>query len=388
MTIEQATEADFAELNAWRYEPPYDFYDGDVDPVKNPERHFVARDDDGALVGFYYFEVKGDVLEYGLGLRPDLTGRSLGLDFFRAGLEFGARALPAGAIRLYVAAFNERAIKVYERAGFRETGRHVRRFARWGDVEFVNMDEHGDRHLAGGARGEGRRRARDDARRARLPARRGRRGRARSGAARPRGRRRAGDDRRARRRASGSGSTEDELARFDAAARKVGPRDLAAAVVQRAVGATTVGGTLAVVPRRRDRASWRPAGSAASTAAGRTLRTSRPTSASSRGRRSLVVSAGIKSLLDVPATLELLETLAVPVLGYRIDTLPLFYAAAGGPPRLGARRDAGRGGRGRAGALGARRRRPRSLARPPDESLDDVEPLIGAALAERARRRA
>ena len=139
--IEQATEADFAELNAWRYEPPYDFYDGDADPVKNPERHFVARDEDGALVGFYYFEVKGDVLEYGLGLRPDLTGRSLGLEFFRTGLEFGRERYRPALVRLYVAAFNERAIKVYERAGFRETGRHVRSFARWGDVEFVNMDE-------------------------------------------------------------------------------------------------------------------------------------------------------------------------------------------------------------------------------------------------------
>src|SRR5581483_2413453 len=39
------------------------------------------------------------------------------------------------------------------------------------------------------------------------------------------------------------GLTEDELARFDASARKVGPRDLAAAAVQGAVGATTVGGT-------------------------------------------------------------------------------------------------------------------------------------------------
>jgi pseudouridine-5'-phosphate glycosidase len=46
----------------------------------------------------------------------------------------------------------------------------------------------------------------------------------------------------------------------------------------------------------------------------------------------LVVSAGIKSLLDVPATLEVLETLGVPVLGFRTDTLPLFYAAHGGPP--------------------------------------------------------
>src|SRR6185312_8042021 len=42
------------------------------------------------------------------------------------------------------------------------------------------------------------------------------------------------------------GLTEDELGRFDADARKVGPRDLAATVVQRAPGATTVGGTLAV----------------------------------------------------------------------------------------------------------------------------------------------
>ena len=46
----------------------------------------------------------------------------------------------------------------------------------------------------------------------------------------------------------------------------------------------------------------------------------------------VVASSGVKSLLDVPATMELLETLGVPVLGYRVDTLPLFYAANGGPP--------------------------------------------------------
>jgi len=44
----------------------------------------------------------------------------------------------------------------------------------------------------------------------------------------------------------------------------------------------------------------------------------------------LVVGSGAKSLLDVPATAEVLETLGVPVLGYRTDELPLFYAAAGG----------------------------------------------------------
>src|SRR5204863_10214576 len=48
--------------------------------------------------------------------------------------------------------------------------------------------------------------------------------------------------------------------------------------------------------------------------------------------QALVVSSGVKSLLDVPATSELLETLGVPVIGYRTDDLPLFYAAHGGPP--------------------------------------------------------
>ena len=95
------TAADFAEWSAWRYEAPYDFYDSDADPVKNPERFFAARDEGGALVGFYYFEEKDDVLEYGLGLRPDLTGRGLGLDFFRAGLEFGRERYRPSLVRLY-----------------------------------------------------------------------------------------------------------------------------------------------------------------------------------------------------------------------------------------------------------------------------------------------
>ena len=104
----------------------------------------------------------------------------------------------------------------------------------------------------------------------------------------------------------------------------------------------------------------------------------------------LVVSAGVKSLLDVPATAELLESLGVPVLGYRVDTLPLFYAAAGGPPvsrprRVGRARP--RGSRARTGSSAAPAS---SLGRPPDEPLDDVEPLIEQALRaahdERRRR--
>jgi pseudouridylate synthase len=44
----------------------------------------------------------------------------------------------------------------------------------------------------------------------------------------------------------------------------------------------------------------------------------------------VIVCAGVKSLLDVGATLERLETLSVPVLGYRTDTFPGFYVADSG----------------------------------------------------------
>lgn len=175
------------------------------------------------------------------------------------------------------------------------------------------------------------------------------------------------------------GLTAEELARFGPDARKAGPRDLAASAVQEAVGATTVGGTLA-----------------AARAAGIRVLATGGIGGVHRGfpdppdvsadlaqlarTPALVASAGVKSLLDVPATAELLESLGIPVLGFRVDTLPLFYAAAGGPPvsaRVESAEEAARmadahwqlGG---AGLL---------LGRPPDEPLEDVEPLVEGALA-------
>lgn len=46
----------------------------------------------------------------------------------------------------------------------------------------------------------------------------------------------------------------------------------------------------------------------------------------------LVVCAGAKSILDLPATLEYLETLGVPVVGYGTDEFPAFYSASSGLP--------------------------------------------------------
>jgi pseudouridine-5'-phosphate glycosidase len=174
------------------------------------------------------------------------------------------------------------------------------------------------------------------------------------------------------------GLTEDELSRFTADARKLGPRDLAVAVAQRTVGATTVGGTLAVA--RAVGIRWMATGGLGGVHRGFPDPPDVSADLAQLARTpALVVSAGVKSLLDVPATSELLESLGVPVLGYGVDTLPLFYASAGGPPvsaRLDSPDEAARVARahwelGGGGLL---------VGRPPDDPLDDVEPLIEQAL--------
>jgi pseudouridine-5'-phosphate glycosidase len=172
------------------------------------------------------------------------------------------------------------------------------------------------------------------------------------------------------------GLSPEELARFDASARKVGPRDLAAAAVQRAVGATTVGGTLAVCRAAGIRVL--ATGGIGGVHRGAPFDVSADLRALAE-TQALVVSSGVKSLLDVPATAELLETLGVPLLGFRADTTPLFYSASGGPP-VSARVESAQEAARIAHAHWQLDGRGLLLARPPDESLDDVEPLIEQAL--------
>jgi len=175
------------------------------------------------------------------------------------------------------------------------------------------------------------------------------------------------------------GLSEEELGQFGPFARKAGPRDLAAAAVQGAIGATTVGGTLAVLRAVGIRVL--ATGGIGGVHRGFPDPPDVSADLAQLARTpALVVSAGVKSLLDVPATTEVLESLGVPVLGFRVDTLPLFYGAEGGPPvsaRVESAEEAARVAAehwrlGGAGLL---------LGRPPDEPLEDVEPLIGEALA-------
>jgi pseudouridylate synthase len=179
------------------------------------------------------------------------------------------------------------------------------------------------------------------------------------------------------------GLTQAELERFTPAARKLGPRDLAVCAVQGAIGATTVGGTLAAAAA----VGIRFLGTGGLGGVHRGFPTPPDVSAdlaAAARTPAVIASSGVKSLLDVPATVELLETLSVPVLGYRTDTLPLFYAAHGGPP-VSARVESADEIARVADAHWRLGGNAILVGRPPDESLD-VEQLTETAVAEAERQ--
>ncbi len=131
MTIKKMEQSEALEIaDRWKYDGEYAFYNMTADPEDYEEivtaeergdRYFSVFDGD-ELTGFFCVEQEGADVEIGLGLRPDLTGRGRGKVFLEEILRFVRENYSFEKIRLDVASFNQRAVKVYERAGFVKTG--------------------------------------------------------------------------------------------------------------------------------------------------------------------------------------------------------------------------------------------------------------------------
>ncbi|MFE0462515.1 pseudouridine-5'-phosphate glycosidase [Kitasatospora sp. NPDC058965] len=117
----------------------------------------------------------------------------------------------------------------------------------------------------------------------------------------------------------------------DPGLRKFGHRDLAPALATGASGATTVSGTAFLAAR----AGIRVFATGGLGGVHRDWTSTQDESADLAllaRTRITVVCAGVKSILDVPATLQRLETLGVGVLGYGTDLFPGFYLSSSGCP--------------------------------------------------------
>jgi pseudouridylate synthase len=108
---------------------------------------------------------------------------------------------------------------------------------------------------------------------------------------------------------------------------KVGPRDFATVITREASGGTTVAGTMLACKQSNIRVF------ATGGIGGVHRETSFDISADLQALATIpmyVVCAGAKAILDLPATLEYLETMGVPVIGYNTNEFPAFYSRESG----------------------------------------------------------
>ncbi len=122
--------------------------------------------------------------------------------------------------------------------------------------------------------------------------------------------------------------SEAEAGRFLKASR----RDLAEAVARKCDAATTVSATLWIARAHAIGVLATGGLGGVHRGAARSFDISTDLDELARGDGMLVVCAGFKSILDLPATLETLETRGVPVIGYQTDELPAFTTRSSGLP--------------------------------------------------------
>jgi len=142
----RATKDDIEDILTWEYDGIYSFYNNSIQKEKIDRiKGFIDSDDDfsiynehNELVGncsFYYIE---DAFCVGVQMRPDFTGKGFGTEFVKSIINFGKEKYDLSYIDLTVAKFNNRAIKVYERLGFKTIFELVNTI-RGNDYDFIAM---------------------------------------------------------------------------------------------------------------------------------------------------------------------------------------------------------------------------------------------------------
>ncbi|MGM9950718.1 MAG: GNAT family N-acetyltransferase [Lysinibacillus sp.] len=151
MKVKKMDEKQALDILGWRYEKPYDFYNQEDTAADRAEllngTYSAVVDEEGQLAGFFCTGTSAQVpaghrygvydetgIDMGLGLHPKRTGKGMGYAFCTFILAQIEARHPGKPVRLTVATFNRRAIRLYEKLGF------VRRHAFSTDAaDFITM---------------------------------------------------------------------------------------------------------------------------------------------------------------------------------------------------------------------------------------------------------
>jgi len=131
----------------WHYPAPYSFYDLESDPEDlNDFIHPLSRGEhtysvykNGELYAYFDVQIVDQLrIELGLGMAPQHTGKGEGKNFLTQILEYLSHHYSYEFITLAVAAFNQRAISVYQRVGFQPHEFYIQQ-TNGGEYHFLRM---------------------------------------------------------------------------------------------------------------------------------------------------------------------------------------------------------------------------------------------------------
>jgi len=135
LVIRNMSENFAVQILNWKYHTPYDFYNNELnlDTLKEmlENSYYIVLDQNDKLVGFFcignsakvpigiqFGAYSEELIDIGIGMKPELTGQGYGLTFFSFILGHIQENFKGVPIRLTVAKFNHRAIHLYEKFGF------------------------------------------------------------------------------------------------------------------------------------------------------------------------------------------------------------------------------------------------------------------------------
>ncbi|RAP78659.1 GNAT family N-acetyltransferase [Paenibacillus montanisoli] len=140
---------DAEEIISWRYEEPYQIYNNESTPELIQEmlnNYYTVYGDEKQIIGFFcagnsaqvpndFYSYSESYLDIGIGMRPELTNKGLGTEFFSFVLDSMNQIFGDVELRLTVTSFNQRARRLYRKFGFSEDVIFIK-----GSTEFIIMN--------------------------------------------------------------------------------------------------------------------------------------------------------------------------------------------------------------------------------------------------------
>lgn len=152
-TITELSEQDAVLMSQWVYGgkyvvyncPPWDKVKGQgwaiADSEKRRSQFRKVVDQSGHYIGYFRFFPAEGKIKIGLGMNPEYCGKHMGPEFVSLIIKYIKNTYNGMPIELEVRDFNKRAIKCYERCGFKTIGeKHIE--TPMGNDKFIVMEHH------------------------------------------------------------------------------------------------------------------------------------------------------------------------------------------------------------------------------------------------------